>query len=194
MTISRRLGLRALSLCSTCGHPYAQDPTHTTEHCAQRARGYWTAINAWVYMREVGMPISDHKGDPDTATAEMIVASHNRQVAIMEGRFDRAEFPWSLEAHIDEQRRFSRETFGPGGRTAGISDHIRKELLEIEAKPQDLMEWVDVITLAIDGAWRAGWSPRSIVEALAKKLVINKARTWPNWRDANPLKAIQHQK
>jgi hypothetical protein len=61
-----------------------------------------------------------------------------------------------LIQHLFRQRDFSLRTFGPGQRTHGVLDHIRKELAEIEAKPADLTEWVDVILLALDGAWRAG--------------------------------------
>lgn len=84
-----------------------------------------------------------------------------------------------LAAYIINQRDFSRQTFGEGMRTEGICRHIEKELVEIRAKPDDLMEWIDVITLALDGAWRAGHAPVEIEEALCRKLEINKARKWP---------------
>lgn len=49
---------------------------------------------------------------------------------------------------------WSEKTFGPGMRTEGITAHIRKELLEIEEDPNSLEEWIDVMILAFDGAWR----------------------------------------
>lgn len=97
-----------------------------------------------------------------------------------------------LVAHLHRQRAFSARAFGPGTRTAGVLDHIRKELKEIEAKPDDLSEWIDVVLLACDGAWRQGYSPERIAEALAAKLARNEARTWPDWRTADPNKAIEH--
>ena len=71
---------------------------------------------------------------------------------MLERRFDLLEY-------LDRQRRFSERAFGPGPRPAGVIDHIRKELIEIEAAPDDLKEWIDVVTLALDGAWRAGHRP-----------------------------------
>jgi Protein of unknown function (DUF550) len=100
--------------------------------------------------------------------------------------------PFDLIAHLERQRAFSRETFGPGARTKGVLDHIRKELAEIEADPADISEWVDVIILAFDGAWRAGWEPIEIVAAIVAKQAKNEARTWPDWRTADPEKAIEH--
>ncbi|MGB0683384.1 MAG: dATP/dGTP pyrophosphohydrolase domain-containing protein [Magnetovibrionaceae bacterium] len=97
-----------------------------------------------------------------------------------------------LIAHLKRQRAFSKATFGPGARTQGVIDHIRKELDEIEANPEDITEWVDVILLALDGAWRAGYSPESIVEAMEFKQSINEERDWPDWRTADPTKAIEH--
>jgi hypothetical protein len=61
----------------------------------------------------------------------------------------------TLEDHRG-QREWSEATFGPGVRTLGVTNHIRKELEEIEKDPHDLNEWTDVIILAFDGAWRSG--------------------------------------
>lgn len=99
---------------------------------------------------------------------------------------------FDLVAHLERQREFSLRTFGPGARTAGVCDHIRKELAEIEADPADLKEWVDVILLALDGAWRAGHEPANIAAAIAAKQTKNEGRTWPDWRTADPNKAIEH--
>jgi len=99
---------------------------------------------------------------------------------------------FDLIDHLERQRAFSERTFGPGQRTKGVIDHIRKELTEIEADPTDIKEWVDVILLALDGAWRAGWEPAAIADAIAAKQAKNEARTWPDWRTADPDKAIEH--
>jgi hypothetical protein len=97
-----------------------------------------------------------------------------------------------LIQHLYRQREFSIKTFGPGQRTQGVLDHIRKELREIEAKPLDLEEWVDVILLALDGAWRAGFEPVEITAAMMAKQIKNEHRSWPDWRTADPNKAIEH--
>ncbi|HHJ1578118.1 dATP/dGTP pyrophosphohydrolase domain-containing protein [Pseudomonas aeruginosa] len=79
------------------------------------------------------------------------------------GRLDVFRF----DLHLERQRRFSERTFGPGSRAAGVVDHIRKELREIEEAPGDLAEWIDVVILALDGAWRTGATPaRQIGEGL----------------------------
>lgn len=97
-----------------------------------------------------------------------------------------------LVAHLHRQRAFSLRAFGPGQRTLGVVAHIRKELKEIEAAPGDLMEWIDVAMLALDGAWRAGHEPAAIALALATKLTRNERRTWPDWRTVAPDAAIEH--
>lgn len=99
---------------------------------------------------------------------------------------------FDLVLHIYRQRAFSLKTFGPGPRTQGVLDHIRKELIEIENAPNDLTEWADGILLMIDGAHRAGHSPEAICAALDAKQTKNENRQWPDWRTAAPGKAIEH--
>ena len=101
---------------------------------------------------------------------------------------------FDLVEHLYRQIRFSERTFGPGQRTEGLIAHIRKELLEIEADPGDVYEWVDVILLALDGAWRQGHTPEFICEAIGRKLRANENRTWPDWRTADLKKPIEHVK
>lgn len=99
----------------------------------------------------------------------------------------------SIDAeHLARQREWSERTFGPGPRTKGVLDHIRKELKEIEDDPSDVREWVDVVILALDGAWRAGWQPQEIIDAIKVKQAKNEARTWPDWRTMSADRAIEH--
>lgn len=116
---------------------------------------------------------------------------------------DVADCPWRPEpavprwdaidaAHLERQRAWSRETFGPGDRAKGVVDHIRKELAEIEADPGDLGEWVDVVILALDGAWRSGAEPEQIIAAIKAKQARNEARVWPDWRTQSADRAIEH--
>lgn len=99
---------------------------------------------------------------------------------------------FDLIAHLFRQRDFSRRVFGPGARTHAIADHIRKELREIGAAPDDLSEWIDVVILALDGAWRAGYEPETIAAAIDRKQSENEARTWPDWRTQPADRAIEH--
>lgn len=100
--------------------------------------------------------------------------------------------PFDFAAHLQRQREFSERTFGPGARAKGVVAHIRKELLEIEATPDDLTEWIDVAILALDGAWRTGATPQQIIDALMAKQSKNESRTWPDWRTMDPDGAIEH--
>lgn len=96
-------------------------------------------------------------------------------------------------AHLQRQIDFSLETFGPGDRRQGVLDHIRKELKEIEADGDAKSdEWFDVVILAFDGAWRAGWLPQEIIDGIVAKQTKNEGRVWPDWRTADPDKAIEH--
>lgn len=99
---------------------------------------------------------------------------------------------FDLVRHLHHVREWSGATFGPGERHIGISDHIRKELDEIARSPYDLSEWIDVVILGLDGAWRAGHEPEAIVNALQEKQAKNEARIWPDWREVPPGTAIEH--
>lgn len=97
-----------------------------------------------------------------------------------------------LAAYLTAQRQWSLLTFGEGKRTIGICKHIRKELIEIEADPDDLIEHVDVIMLAMDLFWRAGGDPENLLDMLKQKQNINFARTWPEPKpDDEPTEHIR---
>ncbi len=150
-------------------------------------------------------------GDPNDELEEQLRRARDR-IAELEGALAEANEGWRRSAenarrlgelklriprfdlitHLHRQRAFSQRAFGPGNRTAGVLDHIRKELLEIEKDPSDIFEWIDVVLLACDGAWRNGHGPEAIAEALFAKLAKNEARQWPDWRTAEPGKAIEH--
>ena len=98
----------------------------------------------------------------------------------------------TIRQFVELQRTFSENTFGPGPRTLGIIQHIRQELIEIDKAPNDIYEWIDVVILALDGAWRVGFTPEQIEEAMRIKLHKNIQRKWPDWQKAGPDTAIQH--
>lgn len=109
----------------------------------------------------------------------------------------------NLTEHLKRQIAFSRATFGPGARTGGVIDHIRKELGEVAEAPSDYektIEWVDVVILALDGLTRSINLPTTdaIAEQAARMIVdkqnANERRSWPDWRTADPNKAIEHKK
>ena len=94
-----------------------------------------------------------------------------KRVAELEGMFD-------VKSYIATQKEWSNIVFGNGLRTEGICKHIESELGEIRAAPTDVMEWVDVIILALDGAWRSGHSTDEILWAMVKKQMKNLQRKW----------------
>lgn len=96
---------------------------------------------------------------------------------------------------IERQREFSSRTFGPGDRTKGIIDHVRKELVEIEqsqSHEEQLGEWVDVVILSLDQMWRLGYSGEEIASAIHLKQLKNIQRRWPDWRTFSKDEAIEH--
>jgi len=104
----------------------------------------------------------------------------------------KVKLAYDLIEHIKQQRDWSSKTFGPHNRWQGVVDHIRKELTEVEKDPSDIMEWIDIVILAIDGAWRQGYSPEEISGALSDKMMLNQHRNWPDWRSMPANKAIEH--
>jgi len=109
----------------------------------------------------------------------------------------------NLEQHLLRQMAFSHATFGPGTRTQGVVDHIRKELVEVLEGGGDSAEWVDVVILALDGLTRQlaycngeRHDPRQVatvaVQMILGKQGRNEARNWPDWRTADRDKAIEH--
>lgn len=112
-----------------------------------------------------------------------------------------------FESHLTRQIAWSRATFGPGTRQEGVTDHIKKELVEVasaETHVERVKEWTDVAILALDGLWReiaygqpgmAVYSPevaQMVVLSLLAKHDKNELRDWPDWRTADPDKAIEH--
>ena len=96
---------------------------------------------------------------------------------------------------VDYVRRhgeFSDKTFGKGITSSAVIKHIRKEIDEVEACPTDVLEWADIIILAIDGARRIGYTGEEIAIALELKFSINKDRDWPNPTEAPTDEPIEH--
>lgn len=108
----------------------------------------------------------------------------------------------NLIEHMVRQQNFSVRAFGPGPRMEGVTDHIKKELVEVADGGNDPKEWVDVVLLGLDGLWRSlrCQFPHLteteiaclICEMIEAKQTKNEARNWPDWRTAPLGKAIQH--
>ncbi|WP_334018065.1 dATP/dGTP pyrophosphohydrolase domain-containing protein [Burkholderia orbicola] len=177
-------------------------PTRDDVRAALLARGALLARAALARaVAKIGIDAGDSRGDQavvvlkpvgelsaaDVAALRRVLASapQNPRVMLMPAEFD-------MHAFLRRQRAFSARTFGPGRLTARVCDHIRKELTEVEAAPDNLREWIDVILLGLDGAWRTGATPEQITTALAAKLTTNEGRAWPDWRTSDPDRAMEH--
>lgn len=110
-----------------------------------------------------------------------------------------------LKQHLLRQMAFSHATFGPGERTAGVIDHIKRELKEVELANGESSEWVDVVILALDGLTRRlafcySGGVRRDPEEVAKiacdmiknQQSRNEGRVWPDWRTVPEGQAIEH--
>lgn len=164
-----------------------------TEEQKQRLYEFSMELGPYNSVKECVVVESDWPNYEDTWAA--IQAVHN-------GCYLSASRGYPLIAHLVRQITFSQKAFGPGLRTGGILDHIAKELKEVEEKPHDLSEWIDVAMLALDGAWRHairdGVSDQEIaqqvVDTLQAKLAKNENRDWPDWRLLGEDKAIEHKR
>lgn len=95
--------------------------------------------------------------------------------------------------YVDKQIEWSQATFKDHPNIDSILGHLRKELDEIQQDPTDPYEWVDVIILALEGAWRiAGLSSTDIEQYLVQKQTINKLRKWPDVSTFPKGKPIEH--
>ena len=118
-----------------------------------------------------------------------------------------SDYSAPIFAMLLRRAEHSNLAFGPDFRWRGILDHLRKELAEVElAEGTDLEEWIDIILLGLDGATRCALvqldNPKSVsshirsttdvLRALEAKIEKNAARKWPDWRTADPNKAIEH--
>jgi len=99
---------------------------------------------------------------------------------------------FDFAAFIGDLNKWATEIAGPGPRTDSLLKHIESEVVEILADPSDPTEWVDVAMLALDGAVRVGATPQAVVATIEAKFAKNQKRTWPDWRTADPNRALSH--
>jgi Protein of unknown function (DUF550) len=99
----------------------------------------------------------------------------------------------NLITMLNRARAWSFDTFGPGNRRKGVLAHIRKEVAEVEKSDgNDLEEWIDIVILAFDGAWRAGFTSHQIAAMWEAKQTKNEKRVWPDWRKMSADAPIEH--
>lgn len=134
----------------------------------------------------------DIENDPDAALGAVAATIDILKNLAHNLTIERTEPPLIGVGFLERMAEFSDRAFGPGKRTAGLIQHICKELDEIELDPTGPGEWVDVLLLAFDGARRHGATSEETIGALWTKLRINEQRSWPDWRTAPEGTAIEH--
>lgn len=174
------------------------------EKIVQSAREHAAKMDAWPTKKIPDLPPAAQDGgvpaDPKRAlallrdTSPAMKARIEAIVADIQARLDVGNSPAvDMVAILRRQAVFSARAFGPHQNHVGVLKHIRKELVEIEADPGDVEEWIDVATLAFDGARRcAGASPVQIAAAFLAKMEKNEARDWPDWRTVPPGEPVEH--
>lgn len=90
------------------------------------------------------------------------------------------EKPWTILQYIQTQIKWSLKIFQQGRSDTDLIDNIQKKLDEIKNQPGKLTEWIDIIILGLDGAWRNGFAPVDIIKALREKQLINITNNEPD--------------
>jgi len=93
---------------------------------------------------------------------------------------------------VNRQRAWSTAQFGETVPIDRILNHITEEVAEVKAEPGTLHNWIDIVLLAFDGAWRAGHSPKEVVQAIQDVQVRNIMREWLDTKDLLPGQPNSH--
>jgi hypothetical protein len=91
-------------------------------------------------------------------------------------------YPTDINDLQYELKTWTEKQF-PQRTTHSIAAHLRKETLELEAAPNDIMEYADCMMLLLDAASFNGIHASDILNACYEKLAINKKRTWGEVND-----------
>lgn len=76
------------------------------------------------------------------------------------------------------QEKWSLKVFGPGERTEQILSHIESEIKEVRADPADCKEWIDIMSMAFDGAVRSGHSVDEVMRCWISKMLEVRTRKY----------------
>ncbi len=97
---------------------------------------------------------------------------------------------------FETQRNWSYDTFGDAGFRGPQSSllHLKDEVDEMLAAPDDPEEYADGMILLMDAAWRAGFTAEELLVAVQYKTVKNKHRKWPSKDQQHPDKPTGHVK
>jgi hypothetical protein len=122
--------------------------------------------------------VQAHSNTVTEATAEDIAVWDTESVR----RAKRHLEVFNLTEFLRKKNIWSVQTFGRSNGIEGVLRHIESEITEVRANPTDVTEWIDIILLAFDGAFRSGYTAEQVVSALIQKQAKNVRRQWPDWR------------
>lgn len=86
-----------------------------------------------------------------------------------------------LQAFMDEQGAWADQVFA-GQTIQAKLEHLKEEIDEIMAAPDDLVEYADAAMLLLNALRCAGYTAAELLGAMRDKLAINRARVWKNNR------------
>jgi len=85
---------------------------------------------------------------------------------------------FSFLRYLRDLRHWSHKTFGPNPRPHGLLSYFRKENnAETEGDRTLLSLWIDMVIVGLDGAWRTGAEPETIIWHLIDRASKNYAGT-----------------
>lgn len=131
---------------------------------------FWQRFIHWL----IGTPLSRNKRQLSRLAKRLREAEQEAVEAEHTSR--------DLALYLARQKEWSAKTFGSSERRLGIVEHIGKELAEVVAArtaEESLEEWCDIAILALDGAWRSGFTPEQVWSQLCRKQRLNLHRRWP---------------
>lgn len=79
--------------------------------------------------------------------------------------------------------------FGLGREPSAVIAHLKKEVIELDETPNDLMEYADCFILLLQAAKLAGYDTYKLMDAAFTKHEINKNR---KWGALNPDGSVEH--
>lgn len=95
----------------------------------------------------------------------------------------------ALDSLARDQRAWSEATFGSRG-PEGPLRHLKLECDEAIATPTP-DEFADLLILLLDASWRAGLTPRRLVDAARAKMAVNRERKWPAPSQDQPVEHLR---
>lgn len=84
----------------------------------------------------------------------------------------------SFRELFERAANWSDSAFGASRSPVGPLKHLAKEVREARRKPDDVMEYADMLLLIMNAAHCNGWDGSMLMEAVGLKLKVNRQRKW----------------